>query len=495
MQKNYNKKTPYLVIELLESFSKKELDRLGQFCISPYFNTDRFVIKLLDVLVKKVLHKSILGNEVHTRIYNTTFTDAPKVKNTLNQKQKALLNAKMSALTKLAERFLTIEALENSKTNRCELLLGELVKKKQFRLHKKHLKKEQTVLKNEDYKDFEYFSFSHLLEEEKFSYYYHSGKWIKEDNLNEVMRSLDLRYLAKKLTYTITGLSYNRNRADKKYDQSILGLLESGIFNHVSFDTFPFFILQIANIKLMIDKTLHSYKNLLLLLDEHENYIPTDYLKSFYTVAVSYSLNEIKKGKSKYFYHYIELTKKLEQKNLLFTSKAFSIQKLKNIVTIGCRVGEFDWVLSMIEKCTQHIEKSSRTDVINYNKGYVAFQKKEYDSCIDYLLEVNNFNIRYDINRRILLIKSYFELEKHYSDPTAQVFRSIETFIKRNKLINTKDKTYATNFIKLTFNLYRYKHKIGKMKLEKIKEKFENAKLISEKAWLQEKIEELEKRK
>lgn len=493
MIKNYKKKSPYLVIELLESFSKKELDSLKRFSISPYFNTDRYVIKLLEVLIKKILHKSIDNNIMHFRIYNNVFIDLPKAKEALDKKQKALLNAKMSALTKLAERFLTVEALENSNKNRCELVFKALFEKKQFRLHQKHIKKEEAQL-NVQQKDFEYFDFIHLLEEEKFKDAHYSGKWVKEDNLNKVMQSLDAMYISKKLTYTIAGLTYNKAKANTKYDLSVIELLNSGFFDHTDYKKYPFIMLNIANAQLMINESLESYNELMNLIDKYEANISNTYLLSFYTVLTNFCVRQIKKGKQEYYYKNVEITKKLDQKNILFTN-AFSIQKLKNIVTIGCRANEYDWVIEMIEKSTSYINKSIKNDVMNYNLGFVAFQKKEYNTCIDYLLEVDNFNISFDLSKRFLLLKSYYELDKHYLEPTAQVFRSIEIFVLRNKLINTKDKKYHKNFINLAYNLYRYKHRVGKMSLRKLKDKLENAELISNKAWLREKIETLKDRK
>lgn len=494
MDKIYKKKTPYLVIELLESFTKKELERLDRFCNSIYFNTDKYATKLLSILVKKILHKEIDNNILHFRIYSSLFDDLPQPgKKSLDKKQKALLNAKMSALTKLAERFLTVEALENSDKNRCELLLDALFEKKQFRLHKKHIKKEGTGL-NSKFIDYEYFDILYLLEDQKLQDAYYNGRWIKDDNLNDVTRSLDLMYLSKKLTYTIAGLSYNRVKAHKKYDQSIIEHLNTGFFDHINYKKYPSIILNIANAQLMINESRKAYEDLLELLEKYGDKISNFYINSYYNVAITFCIEQIKKGKTEYYTQYVELTKKLEEKNLLFTN-AFSIQKLKNIVMIGCRANEFDWVIEIIENSRPHINKPIRKEVMNYNLGFVAFQKKEYEKCIEHLLEVDNFSISYDLSKRFILLKSYYELDKHYQEPTAQVFRSIEIFVLRNKLINSKDKKYHKNFINLAYNLYRYKHREGKMNLDKLKAKLENAELISNKAWLKEKIEELAHRK
>jgi len=43
----------FLCVELLRKFSKKEIERLMHFVESRYFNSDEYVVRLLDILKKK----------------------------------------------------------------------------------------------------------------------------------------------------------------------------------------------------------------------------------------------------------------------------------------------------------------------------------------------------------------------------------------------------------------------------------------------------------
>jgi len=103
---------PVLCIELLNTFSKKEVGDLEEVIACRYFNTDRYVIKLLDVLRKSVLNKRTFTEEVECKVYQKVFDDLPAPKRTLDKKQKGLLNAKMNVLLRLAEQFLSIETMK-----------------------------------------------------------------------------------------------------------------------------------------------------------------------------------------------------------------------------------------------------------------------------------------------------------------------------------------------------------------------------------------------
>jgi len=87
-----------LVVELLNSFSKYELADLANFVSCDYHNTDVYVVSLLDVLRKKVIHQKAFDEALQCVAYRATFPKKTAPKNSLNSQQKALLLAKMTVL-------------------------------------------------------------------------------------------------------------------------------------------------------------------------------------------------------------------------------------------------------------------------------------------------------------------------------------------------------------------------------------------------------------
>jgi len=485
MTKNSSEKASYLIVELLESFSTKELSGLQKIVSCTYFNTDRYVVRLLEVLIKKILLKTTINKEIQLRVYNQVFSDLPYVKNELNQKQKAILRSKISALTRLAERFITIEALEQSDLHQYDLMLNALVNKKQFRLFKKNIKKVEKISegKNDD------FDLKHIVEEQRFNYLFKSGQWLKEDNINEIMKNLDLRYLSSRILNTANALSFQTRKPQHNYDFSILELVDNKTFKKYLNGDYPLLILQISSIQLSLQQSLESYDNFMELLEQYEAIISKEDLKGYYTVASNFCSRMEKKGQLNFYEKHVEIFKKMDEKELLTMNSII----LKNIVLVGCKAKEFKWVYMMIHKYVPNIDKKHKENIEKFNFGYLAFQQKKYEEAIDYLLEVNNFQKSYDIDKRVLILKSYYELEKYYTEPTAQLFRSIEAFVLNNKQYTEVDKKVYKNTIRIFYNLYRCKHGVGKMTLDKLQQQVEQADYIGSKAWLLEKIEELRK--
>jgi len=488
MIENNREKIPYLVVELLESFSAKELKGLQKIVSCTYFNTDRYVLKLLEVLVKKVIHQTDINQLIQLRLYNKVFSDLPAAKKELKQKQKAILRSKISSLTRLAERFITIEALEKSDIHNYDLKLNALIEKKQYRLFLKNLRKVENI--SEDKQDD--FDLKYKIEEQRLNYLAKSGEWLKQDNLNEVMRSLDLRYLSTKLWNTANALAFQTRKPQHNYDFSILQLIDNEVFAKYLNGDFPLLSLQLASIQLSLKQTNNAFTHFINLLRQSENLISKEVLEGYYTIALNFCIRMIKKGKTKFHRSIVNLYEEMDKKNLLATNVSF-LERIRSIVVHGCRANEYNWVLQKIKKYSPYIKENYRVDVENFNLGYLAFQQNNYQEAINYLLEVNNFQKSYDIDKRMLTLKSYYELEKHYTEPTAQLFRSIEAFVLNNKQYTEVDRKVYKNTIRIFYNVYRYKHGVGKIALDKLKQQVEEAEYIGSKTWLIKKIEELRK--
>ncbi len=484
-------KKQLLLTELLERFSENEIESFAHFLSCSHFNTDEHLSKLLDILKRKVLWRKSIDNEKQLIICWQAIVALPLKDPTLNKQQIALLRVKMSALTRLAEQFLTIEALQNDEACKNELLHRKLLEKKQFRLLDRRMNKFQKA-PDEQIKDIPHYHYQYKTETSILNYLYHSGQWIKADNLPELNQNLDVYYLLNKLKLHITALSFMEASAQKKYDFSDVEALQH-LLKLVKHANVPLLQAYRAVIDLMNDKTPHTYKKLLFLLEEYEGDISMNDLNDFYVVATNFCVHQIKSGKSEYHARLFDLYQTMDAKNLLLEGNLIPIGKLKNIVSVSCRAGKFEWATQMINKYRPFLRKENREHVHSFNLGAIAFYQKDYQTAIDYLHRIGNINLIYDISRRVMVVKSHYEIETHYKETTAQVFRSMEKYIKRNKSLPPKDKTAYRNFIRILINLYRIRHGLTKMSLERIKYKLEHQALNSDKQWLLNKIQVLEK--
>ena len=102
------------LIQILNTFNKKEWREFSKFVESPYFNTDKHCVRLLEILKKEFAKK---GD------FQLSRTRLEKLFSKNNAADASLLNVKLSLLTRLAEQFFRQQELEETPLLSKHLLL------------------------------------------------------------------------------------------------------------------------------------------------------------------------------------------------------------------------------------------------------------------------------------------------------------------------------------------------------------------------------------
>ncbi len=481
--------TPIL-IEFISHFSANELKKFDRFIESPYFNTDKSLIKLYKLLKKHAIGSDELSHELRFRIYGKLFPNDHISANQLSVKQKGVLDAIMGKLTALVKKFFTIEILEENKIYYNILLCDKLAKKRHFRSLERLLKKEQKQLENNTQEGIDFHFYAYQLEMARLNLLYQQGMIIKEDNLPELVHSFDLHYLIQKLDFQLTALSLAGVSDKKKYDFKVFEAARP-LLALEQYAAHPLVQVYTAAIQMMQTREQSSYDSLLDLLNEFEAQIPRNNLADFYKIATTFCARRIREGKPEYHRHTFDLYKIMEKKDLLREGDFIPISKLKNIISISCHVGEFEWASEVLEMCKPFIRKPVRESVYQFNLGAIAFYRKNYRQAVSYFIRVDKVDPNYDINCRMQILKSYYELDEDYDERTMQQFRSTKRFIHDNKSLKINGKQGWENFVSAAANLYKVRHQYGKITLERVQQQIDNFKSINDKRWLLEKMREL----
>jgi len=483
-----------LCIELLNTFSKKEVEHLKDLIACRYFNTDRYVVKLLDVLRKSVLNKRTFTEEIECSIYRKVFNDLPAPKHILNKKQKGLLNAKMNVLLRLAEQFLSIKTMKTHDIHKCELLYPELIERNQYLLFNRHINKDRKQIDEQVAKGKDVYVQSQRIEENILNYHYRVGSITKENNLPDLIYNLDVSYLLNRLAHYATMLSLRIASQEEGYDFSSIKLLAE-FMDSPQYAKHPHIILYRSIIKLMEMPEDKAYYDLLNLLDRHSEVTPYDMLKSFYEVAINYCVSKMWTDRTAYAQKMFDLYNIMHHKNLLVENGFIAINWLKNMIGIGCFAEEFEWTEMMIEYYRPYVREGVRDSVCHFNYGAIAFHQKDYEVAHDRFIQVGKVNLNYDTNTRVLILKCLYEKENEYSEYTMTTFRSADRFFNLNKQLPQRRKMGYRNFIIILMTLYRIRHREGTRTLSWVEGQLEQQEVNSDKRWLLEKIEELKGRK
>lgn len=484
-----------ILLEILRSFSKKEMNAFHHFLRSPSPKPNKVLLNLLDALKKEVLPSNAFDARKKVSVFHTMKENKKKTQTPLTPKEDAALRIKMSDLTKEVQQFLAIEALKENTAYEQHLLNLKLLEKQPNRLFSKLNKIREKKLEKEKAKSIEEFESNVRLAIDKMNYINQQSSLVKEDNFSEIHYYLDLLYLSNKLRLFNSMQSVENVNKNKTYNfvgkEAVIKLL-----NIPAYAKTPLVHLYVTCSDLIKKKREKDYKKLRELLESHDKDISKTDLIGFYDVALNFLIGQIREGQISPYEKIFLLYKEMESKDSLMDDNFINYQKLKNCVTISCRLGEFVWANKIINKYCPRVKKDIRNSVLELNFGVLEFYKKNYRIAIKHLIKVDKVDLEYEISGKILLIKSYYEIDQDdddYDERTIRTFNSVSSFIRKQKRLSPKAKKGHKNFIELLINLYRIRHHQGKMTIDKVVTKMEKMNAISDPKWIQEKIDELRK--
>jgi len=470
------------LIQLLHTFTKKEWRNFSKFVESPYFNTDQQCGQLLDVLKKELLRN---GNSMLSR------ERLEKQFLKVVGKGNAQLNAKLSSLTRLAEQFLVVENLESNSLSVKHLLLNSLFDRglnNYFeRVYKKgaHLHNSPKKLSMELYKDklaIEYDFLEYITLARRNMY--------QRENIQRVNNTLDVHYILTKINIFTKLLPFN-NMYEKDYDTSSFDILDS-LIQLPQFANHPVLrIYYMAFQTLRFPEDISHFRKLCTLLEIDGQCIAAPDLYRLYCLCTNYCIEKITAGHIDFHNDIYRLYRKIEEENLFLLEDQVKIGLLRNTINVALSVGEYEWAEYVIEKYKHKIVPHLRKSIYQYCRALLSFHRKDYDETIRHLSQVQSINSTFDIGVKFVLMKTYYECDEDFCYGTEQVFRSFKAYIKQHRVLSKTKKEACINFANILNNLYRVKHKEGKITLCKIVEKIEQYDSIIEKYWLTQKVEEL----
>jgi len=477
---------PTLCITLLSTFAEKELEVFNKMLISPYFNNDEQLSLLLKAIKKHALHQDIYDDTIKLRVYNFTYKSKHKL---VTNSHKNALNLKMNNLLRLAEKFLSLQKMEQDEWTKLDLLYPQLIERKQYHLFNKHFRKDERVLKEQKIIDESYYERMYKLYVQKVEVQFNTGEIVKEDYVQEVVDFFDLNYLTNKLSSFAT----IKSLIDTYKKVYYLGSYQR-INSLIDFERFK----DISKLSLMKSyfefiklKTEISYKQFVSNLNKAQRYTSKDELQHLYFVAINYCSLMIRAGNLTYYQNMFAHYNSMINNDLLLQNKLIDPLVLTNIITLACRLNKTEWAKVFIENYKLKIRKNIATKVYSYALGIIDFATKKFHTSHQYFYIVHKTNTSLDYQARIYVLKCMYEERKEYSYEFYQAIKSAANFIYLQKNVPNNRKQGYINFTKLLLQLYNYSFSQGKFKLATIKQNIEAQKLLSDRAWIMEKVLEL----
>jgi len=476
------------LILLLSAFSRKEMTRFRDFAHSPYFNKHEEVRRVVDYL-EGIFPKFTTKNCDRERMFTQIF---PQQKH--DQKHLALL---FTYTFRLLEKFLIIEQQEKDEFRAHFDLLFSLREKEQEGVYLKTLSRIKLSLNDQTLRNKSYFLHAYQLADEADQYYAQSeASFKKDESLQEKQTYLDHYYISEKLTDACEMLTRS---AIIKIDYDA-GLLEQVIkevkTNEARFEKIPSIVVYYRIYQMLTNRDQIYFEKATQTVLDNKAFFSEGELYKIYSYLLSFCVAQINNNRPTFLRKLFKLYQLGLDQQLIFENGLLSEWHYKNIVTVGVRVEEMEWVVQFIEEYKNRLEADLAENAYRYNLGYYYHSIGEYEEVLPLLIKVEYTDRRYGIGARSLLIRTYYDMDEY--EAFLSLAEAFKQFIQRDKSIKPTRKKGLHNLIKYTKRAFQIRSRLDYQKkeknqkdLEKLSTEIDQESNIINKIWLKQKVDVL----
>ena len=190
-------------------------------------------------------------------------------------------------------------------------------------------------------------------------------------------------------------------------------------------------------------------------------------------------------GDSEFVLEAFQLFQDWLPKGLLLVQGKLTPFHFKNIVTIGLRLSEFDWIENFIHQYSQFLDERHRENAITFNLAQLYFYKKNYLKVIQLLSQVEYDDMTYNLNSKTLLMASYYELDE--IEALGSLLDTFRVYLNRNKELPATRRKHYLNTIGIVRKLSKIINGDSKQ-IEKLTTEVETTQGVVSKNWILEKL-------
>jgi hypothetical protein len=156
----------------------------------------------------------------------------------------------------------------------------------------------------------------------------------------------------------------------------------------------------------------------------------------------------------------------------------------KNIVAIGLKLSETEWVEQFLQSHTHLLSPDFREHYERFCSAKLWFQKRDYEKVQTLLYDLTFDDVFLELDARVLLLKIYFETSEWRL--LEGFLTAFERFVSRKKMLAYHAPNYR-NIIQYTFKLMLWKtgkRNMSAAELEALRNQISEAKPLTERQWL-----------
>ena len=466
------------LIKTLIHLDKTERNRFKKFLISPFFNSDENLVSIFDFIE---IHIDKNPNELPEKqvLWKKIFRGIPF--------DDIRLRKYFSDLFKLLTKFLSFDLYQRDPLVQNLYLLEVINERKLTNLSKSSVKNARIHLESNELRHSQAYLQRYALERNNYEILNLEGDRNIRSNIEEINESLDIFYLSEKLRLFCNEFEL-RNLAIHTYKLTYIDEVKNMIKLR-GYENVPSIMLYSKLLNLYADSDNEdNYFSLRQSVSENNLLFPKKELAEIYSTIINYCSIQINKGNSKFLAQLFDFYKEVVSQDILLEDQSFSPYHFKNIVVIGLRLKEFNWIEAFITDYAPLLPENQRDNSLSFNLAQLYFYQKKYDLVIKTLQSVEYDDYIYNLNSKTMLICTYYDTGE--TDALFFLLDSFRAFLNRNYNIPEDRKNLYRNFISFSKKLAKMTPKDEKAK-QKLTLELEQTKNVASKNWLLEKLAEL----
>lgn len=477
------------LVSLLASFSQEEIKDFVKFSASPFFNNEKPVQTLVTFLAQTypdLSEKKLKKEKVFSKIYpGKEFNDG-------------ILRTLTSKVLKLAERYLAIKQFEDSPGKVLISKMRILGDKNQNFLFNKEVEFGNKLFEDYPYKESTYFYTRMMFEDEirRFAMRSDSKVFLPDDNYQNVVDNCIKFFTVELLRCYAVMINANKHLMENDFDFRFFDTLMKFFEDNQDFFKDVYYAqLYYNSIKLFITEEEQYYDRVHEIANKHYDQLHEIDQKNCYVVLGNYCAEMMNKGKINYLRKRFELNKEILSKGAHYEGLPFISHVFFNRVAYyAINLGELEWAKSFLDENKIELPENHRENTYNLSMAEYYLKLKEFDKALESLSHVQRIDRFYKQQVYAISLKIFYAAdmtESFYSE-----LASFRSFLRTSNVISDRHRKLDSNFLKLLLSLQKIKEKrkLDKQaKIIELREEIIKDQYTSEKYWLLQKLEELER--
>jgi hypothetical protein len=475
------------LIDLLSKLNRKEMTRFREFSLSPYFNKHTGVqalVAYLDRCYPDFTEQKCDRRQIFQQVFAGEVHDQGKL---------AVL---FTYTYRLAEQFLAQEALRQEPAESDHLLLQGLRQVKAFDLYHRALDRASEQLENAAEQPSSQWWHRYRLSAERDYYLNHIVAKRDLSGLADMEKRLDHFYLAEKMKNAVE-MQVRRNMVKVETESRLLASALREVAGHLAdYRAIPAVYLY-YKLYIMLSESDHRYYFAALqVLKDSEASFPTAERAGLYNYFQNYCIREINQNNLQFLKELFRLYQSQLEQELLLEEGYLSEWHYKNIVTVGLRLNELDWVHRFINDYRKSLRPEVADNAYCFNLAAYYHDAGQFGKVLDLLIQVEYSDPRYNQGAKALLLRTYYEMGE--DEALFSLVDSFLQYLQRNEHMADFRRNGYYHLFRLTRRAAYIRSRIGYDKwektrkdIDKLKKEVSGAAAIFNQSWLEAKIETL----